>query len=75
MKKENTFGYSPRTNSMTLPKKEKKYIENNTLIMAKTLKVLPHDKERKNKLINIIFSSLIIINIVVGLLANVFKLF
>jgi len=43
--------------------------------MAKTLKVLPHDKERKNKLINIIFSSLIIINIVVGLLANVFKLF
>ena len=54
---------------------QKKYIENNTLIMAKTLKVLPHDKERKNKLINIIFSSLIIINIVVGLLANVFKLF
>ena len=54
---------------------QKKYIENNTLIMAKTLKVLPHDKERKNKLINIIFSSLIIINRVVGLLANVFKLF
>ena len=43
--------------------------------MAKTLKVLPHDKERKNKLINIIFSSLIIINIVVGLLAIIDEVF